>query len=273
MDLQKPTTIHSVEPGRHPHPSAVKGLHGKVALITGGTSGIGRATALALAAAGAKVVFAGRRESEGASAQAAIIAAGGDARFVRADVVIETDLRALVRETVATYGRLDLAFNNAGLDILGPLTSVTEADYHRLFDVNLWGVLAAMKHEIISMLKTGGGAIVNTSSVAGHVGAANFSLYAASKHAVEGLTKTAALEYARHGIRVNSVAPAFIATAMVDRLVGDSIEQRQGLAAMVPAGRIGTAEEVANAVLFLLSDAATFITGDSLRVDGGWIAQ
>ena len=271
--MQNTTTIQSTEPGRHAHPSAVKGLAGKVALVTGGTSGIGRATAVALAAAGAKVVFAGRREQDGASAQAAIMAAGGEARFVRADVAVEADLEALVKETVAIYGRLDLAFNNAGLDILGPLTGVSEADYRRLFDVNLWGVMAAMKHEIGEMLRTGGGAIVNTSSVAGHVGAPNFSLYAASKHAVEGLTKTAALEYARHGIRVNSVAPAFIATAMVDRLVGDSIEHREGLAALVPAGRIGTVEEVASAVLFLLSDAAAFITGDSLRIDGGWVAQ
>lgn len=263
----------SVEPGRHSDASAVKGLAGKVALITGGTSGIGRATAFALAAAGAKVVFAGRRELEGTSAQTAIAAAGGEARFIRADVAVETELRILVKETVATYGRLDLAFNNAGLDILGPLTDVTEADYRRLFDVNLWGVVAAMKHEITAMLRTGGGAIVNTSSVAGHVGTPNFSLYAASKHAVEGLTKTAALEYARHGIRVNSIAPAFIATPMLDRLVGDSIERRDGLAALVPAGRIGRVEEVANAVLFLLSDASLFVTGDSLRVDGGWVAQ
>jgi NAD(P)-dependent dehydrogenase (short-subunit alcohol dehydrogenase family) len=273
MDLQNPTKIQSVEPDRHSLLSAVEGLHGKVALVTGGTSGIGRATALALATSGAKVVFAGRRESEGASVQAVISAAGGEARFVRADVAVEAEIQALVRETVATYGRLDLAFNNAGLDILGPLTDVTEADYRQLFEVNLWGVMAAMKHEITEMLKTGGGAIVNTSSVAGHVGAANFSLYAASKHAVEGLTKTAALEYARYGIRVNSVAPAFIATAMVDRLVGDSIEQREGLAALIPAGRIGTVEDVSNAVLFLLSDAAAFITGDSLRIDGGWVAQ
>jgi NAD(P)-dependent dehydrogenase (short-subunit alcohol dehydrogenase family) len=266
-------TNKSVESGRHSHASVVNGLAGKVALVTGGTGGIGRATAFALAAAGAKVVLAGRRELDGASVQAAIVAGGGEARFVCADVAVEAELQFLVKQTVATYGRLDLAFNNAGLDVLGPLTEVTEADYRRLFDVNLWGVLAAMKHEIIAMLATGGGAIVNTSSVAGHVGAPNFSLYAASKHAVEGLTKTAALEYARHGIRVNSVAPAFIATPMVDRLVGDSIERREGLAAMVPAGRIGRVEEVANAVLFLLSDASPFITGDSLRVDGGWVAQ
>jgi NAD(P)-dependent dehydrogenase (short-subunit alcohol dehydrogenase family) len=271
--LQNKNAVQSVGLARHPHASIVKSLAGKVALITGGTSGIGRATALALAASGAKVVLAGRREEEGISAQAAIVAAGGEGRFVRTDVAVEAELQILVRETVATYGRLDLAFNNAGLDILGPLTDVTEADYRRLFDVNLWGVLAAMKHEITAMLRSGGGAIVNTSSVAGHVGAPNFGLYAASKHAVEGLTKTAALEYARHGIRVNSVAPAFIATSMVDRLVGDEIARREGLAAQVPAGRIGRVEEVANAVLFLLSDSSPFITGDSLRVDGGWVAQ
>ena len=271
--MQNTNTIPSVEPGHHPLPSTKKGLADKVVLITGGTSGIGRATAFALAAAGARVVFAGRREPEGALAQAAIVAAGGEARFVRADVAVEAEVKMLVKETVATYGRLDLAFNNAGLDILGPLSEVTEADYRQLFDVNLWGVLAAMKHEITEMLKTGGGAIVNTSSVAGHVGAPNFGLYAASKHAVEGLTKTAALEYARRGIRVNSIAPAFIETPMVDRLVGDATDQREGLAMLVPAGRIGRVEEVANAVLFLLSDASHFVTGDSLRIDGGWLAQ
>jgi NAD(P)-dependent dehydrogenase (short-subunit alcohol dehydrogenase family) len=253
--------------------SSNKAFSGKVALVIGGTSGIGEATVHALAAAGARVAFAGRRTAAGAAIQRAVDAAGGTSRFVETDAAREEDVKSLVHRTVALYGRLDLAFNNAGADIFGPLTDITEEDYHKLFDVNVWGVIAAMKYEITEMLKTGGGAIVNTSSTAGHVGAPGFALYAASKHAVEGVSKTAALEFGRQSIRVNTIVPGFITTPMFERHVGGSEERRNGMASTVPVGRIGDADEVAKGVLFLLSDAASYVTGDSLKVDGGWLAQ
>jgi NAD(P)-dependent dehydrogenase (short-subunit alcohol dehydrogenase family) len=247
---------------------------GKVVLVTGGTSGIGRATAEAFAAEGAKVVVSGRREPEGLAVVEGIRKAGGEATFVRADVSKEDDVRQLVAKTVAKYGRLDVAFNNAGVEWVGAVTDVTEADYRRVFDANVWGVLAAMKYEIPELLKAGGGAVVNTSSVGGHIGMANVSVYAATKHAVEGLTKSAALEYAKQGVRVTAVAPAAITTEMMDRFVGgEHTEQGRGLAAMHPVGRMGRSEEVAAAVLYLASDAAKFVTGVSLPVDGGWVAQ
>lgn len=247
---------------------------GKVVLVTGGTSGIGRATAVAFAREGAKVVLSGRREEEGLAVVEEITKAGGVGRFVRADVANEADVKRLVDSTVATFGRLDVAFNNAGVELLGPLTAATEADYRRVFDINVWGVVASMKYEIPAMLATGGGAIVNTSSIAGHIGMGHASLYAATKHAVEGLTKSAALEYAKQGVRVTAVAPAAIETEMIDRFAGaPGSEQRNGLTAMHPVGRMGRSEEVAAAVLYLASDAAKFTTGISLPVDGGWLAQ
>ncbi|HEX4608360.1 MAG TPA: SDR family NAD(P)-dependent oxidoreductase, partial [Urbifossiella sp.] len=190
---------------------------GKVVLVTGGTSGIGKVTAEAFAAEGAKVVVSGRREPEGLAVVEGIRKAGGEATFVRADVAKEEDVKQLVAKTVAKYGRLDVAFNNAGVELLGPLTEVTEADYRRLFDANVWGVLAAMKYEIPELIKAGGGAVINTSSIAGHVGMGGVSVYVATKHAVEGLTKSAALEFAKQGVRVTAVAPAAIATDMIDR--------------------------------------------------------
>jgi NAD(P)-dependent dehydrogenase (short-subunit alcohol dehydrogenase family) len=241
----------------------------KVALITGGTSGIGKTTALAFAKAGAKVVISGRREAEGKAVVAEIEAAGGTARFVRADVAVEADVKNLVEQTVTAFGRLDIAFNNAGVEWMAPLADATEADYRRLFDTNVWGVIASLKYEIPAMLKTGGGAIVNTSSVAGHVGLAGASLYIGTKHAVEGITKSIALEFANQGIRINAVAPAVIDTAMVDRFAGQEGPQREYLASLHPIGRTGKTDEVANAVLFLCSDAASFILGESLKVDGG----
>ena len=245
----------------------------KVALVTGGTSGIGRATALAFAKAGAKVVIAGRRETEGAIVVAEIQAAGGEALFIRADVAVESEVRQLVERTVAAYGRLDVAFNNAGIEWAGPLGNASEADYRRIFDTNVWGVITSLKYEIPAMLASGGGTIVNTSSVAGHIGMAGVSLYVASKHAVEGVTKSVALEFARQGIRVNAVAPAAIETDMVDRFVGKEGDQRNYLASLHPVGRMGTVREIADAVLFLCSDAASFITGESVKVDGGFAAQ
>jgi NAD(P)-dependent dehydrogenase (short-subunit alcohol dehydrogenase family) len=248
-------------------------LQNKVALVTGGTSGIGRATALAFAKAGAKVVVSGRREAEGQAVVAEIKAAGGEATFVRADVAKEADVKALVEKTLAAYGRLDVAFNNAGVEWMGPLVEASEPDYRRILDTNVWGVLASLKYEIPAMLKTGGGSIINTSSIAGHLGFAGASIYVASKHAVEGITKTAALEFAKQGIRVNAVAPAAIETAMVDRFAGKEGEQRDFLASLHPIGRMGRVEEIANAVVFLASDAASFITGESLKIDGGFTAQ
>jgi NAD(P)-dependent dehydrogenase (short-subunit alcohol dehydrogenase family) len=168
---------------------------------------------------------------------------------------------------LSTHGRLDVAFNNAGVEMLGPLDQVTEEQYRSTFDINVWGVLNSMKHEITAMLSTGGGAIVNTSSIAGHIGLAQASIYVATKHAVEGLTKAAAVEFAKQGIRVNAVAPGTIETDMVARFPA---EAQNWLKSQHPVGRFGTSEEVAAAVLYLASDAATFTTGIILAVDGGW---
>src|SRR5438128_7265194 len=250
-----------------------KTFSGKVALVTGGTSGIGKATAIEFARAGAKVVLTGRREKEGAQVVAEIKKLGADAAFVRADVAKDPDVKAMVDFTVATYGRLDIAFNNAGVEWIGPLDQATEAEYRRIFDINVWGVLNSMRYEIPVMLKNGGGAIVNTSSVAGHVGMGQVSIYTASKHAVEGLTKALALEFAKQSIRVNAVAPGVIATDMLDRFAGKESEMRDSLTSIIPVGRIGAGEEIAAAVLYLCSDDAKFTTGTSLVVDGGYVAQ
>jgi NAD(P)-dependent dehydrogenase (short-subunit alcohol dehydrogenase family) len=245
----------------------------KVVLVTGGTSGIGKTTASAFAEAGAKVVITGRREKEGAEVVAEINKTGGTAAFVRADVAQDIDIKKTIDFVLSTHGRLDVAFNNAGVEIVGPLDQVTEEQYRRTFDINVWGVLNSMKHEITAMLKTGGGAIVNTSSVAGRIGLAQASIYVATKHAVEGLTKAVALEFARQGIRVNAIAPASIETDMIDRLVGKEGDRRNWLLSLHPVGRFGTSEEIAAAVLYLASDAAKFTTGTTLSVDGGWTAQ
>jgi NAD(P)-dependent dehydrogenase (short-subunit alcohol dehydrogenase family) len=252
--------------------TASSNFAGKVALVTGATSGIGRATALALAAAGAKVVLSGRREAEGQAAVAEIQKGGGTADFFRADASKEAEVAALVDFTVRTYGRLDLAFNNAGIEQSAPTTDITEADYRRVFDLNVWGVLAALKHEIPAMLKTGGGSVVNTTSALGHIGMPGVQIYTASKHAVEGITKSVALEYARQGIRVNAVAPAAIETEMFARFA-DAPEKREYMANMHPVGRVGRPDDIARGVLYLLDPANTFVTGTSLLVDGGFTAQ
>ena len=252
----------------------MQSFKGKVALVTGGTTGIGRATAIAYAAAGAKVVVAGRRAEEGNETIKLIKHAGGEGIFVRTDVTKEADVKGMVEQTLKAYGRIDIAFNNAGVEVLGPITEVTEEQYRKVFDINVLGVVFSMKHEIPVMLKQGGGAIVNTSSIAGMVGMANLSLYVATKHAVIGLTKVAALEYAKQKIRVNAVAPAAIESEMFERFAGPAgSDARQYMAGMHPVGRIGTGDEVAAAVLFLSSDQASFITGQTLGVDGGFTAQ
>ncbi|EFH89117.1 glucose 1-dehydrogenase [Ktedonobacter racemifer] len=244
----------------------------KVAFVTGGTSGIGKATAIAFADAGAKVVLTGRREKEGAAVVAEIKKRGGEASFIHTDVTKEADVKAAVDFTVQTYGRLDVAFNNAGIEMVGSLDQVTEEQYQNTFNINVWGVLSSMKHEVAAMQKTGGGAIVNTSSEFGLVGGASASIYVGSKFAVEGLTKSIAVEVAKQNIRVNAVAPGAVQTDMVDRFVGKEGEARDDLIAKHPIGRFGTSEEIAAAVLYLCSDAATFTIGSTLSVDGGYSA-
>jgi len=247
----------------------------RVALVTGATSGIGRATAVAFAREGAKVVVSGRRETEGKQTVALIRKAGGEATFVKTDVSSEADVAALVAKTLSTYGRLDAAFNNAGVEGRpGPIHEQTVENYHHTMNANVLGVVLSLKHEIAALLKHGGGAIVNNSSVAGLIGFPGVAIYAASKHAVLGLTKSTALEYATQGIRINAVSPGGIETPMFDRFTGGAgTEARAQIAAMHPIGRAGQPEEIAEAVLWLCSDKASFVTGQSLAVDGGWTAK
>jgi NAD(P)-dependent dehydrogenase (short-subunit alcohol dehydrogenase family) len=247
---------------------------GKVALVTGGNTGIGRATALAFAREGAKVVIAARREKEGHDVVAEIEKTGSEAIFVRADMAKVEDIKNMVDQTVATFGRLDIAFNNAGVEELpSPLAEKTEQLYHQVMDVNVKGVLFSMQAEIPEMLKNGGGAIVNTSSVAGLIGMGTVPIYVASKHAVLGLTKAVALEFAKQNIRVNAVSPGGIETPMFDRFSTVIPGAREHMTTLHPVGRTGTPEEIASAVLWLCSPDASFTTGQSLTVDGGLTAQ
>ncbi len=244
---------------------------GKVALVTGATSGIGKAVAEALAAQGAKVVISGRREREGQEVVRGIEATGGSAVYKKSDASKEKDIVELVAFTVSHFSRLDLAVNNAGISLIKPTLEITEDDFRRVFDLNVWGVLAAIKHEIAAMLETGGGSIVNISSASGHRGYPGIQVYCGSKHAVEGITKAVALEFATQGIRVNAVAPAVIETEMSDSFAGDQAVKDM-LLAVHPVGHFGNTGDVARAVLFLLDPANTFVTGTSLIVDGGSLA-
>jgi NAD(P)-dependent dehydrogenase (short-subunit alcohol dehydrogenase family) len=243
-------------------------------LITGALAGIGRATALAFAREGANLVVSGRREDAGAALVAELRAAGAQAEFIRADVTQEADVAALVRHTIERFGRLDVAVNNAGVEgQLGPIETQTEANYRATFDANVLGVLLSMKHELPLMVKQGSGSVINLSSVAGQVGMAGASVYVASKHAVEGLTKSAALEVAAAGVRVNAVAPGPVETEMLSRFTGGSADAKAGLISMMPAKRAASADEIAQTILFLASDRARYLTGQRIAVDGGYTAQ
>jgi NAD(P)-dependent dehydrogenase (short-subunit alcohol dehydrogenase family) len=248
-------------------------LEGKVGLVTGGTSGIGRETAVLFAKAGAKVVVAGRRELEGQETIELIRAAGGDGLFVKTDVSKASEVDALVRNTVEKFGRLDVAFNNAGTEgVWVPIARQSEEDFDRTISVNLKGVWLCLKYEIRQMLRQGGGgAIVNAASIYGLIGSAGAAAYSASKCGVMGLTKAAALENARNGIRVNAVCPAAVQTAMAERLFGAPKVHEQAVRSH-PIGRFGTPREVAEAVLWMCSDRASFMTGQSLVLDGGFLA-
>jgi len=245
-------------------------LQNKVALITGGTTGIGRDTAILFAKNRAKVVISGRRETEGNQAIALVRAAGGDGLFVKSDVSKPADVQSLIAKTVEKFGRLDIAFNNAGIEgQWKPIIEQSEEDWDSVIDINLKGTWLCLKYEIQQMLTQGsGGAIVNMSSVAGLMGSAGAAIYVASKHGVIGLTRNAALECAAKGIRVNAVCPAVIETAMADRAFADPQVSKRVLA-MHPLGRFGKPMEIAEAVLWLCSNKSSFMTGHYIVLDGG----
>ena len=246
----------------------------KVAIVTGGNSGIGRATAIALAREGVKVTVAARRASDGEETVRLIKEVGSDAIFVKTDVAIENDVRSLVEKTVGTFGRLDYAVNNAGIgEKMTPLVEQTSEKFDQIMNTNVRGIWLSMKYEIPEMIKNGGGAIVNTSSGAGLVGFPQMSVYIASKHAVLGLTKSAALEYIKSGIRINAIAPGGVETDMLMQTVGDDHRFLEIFRSMHPIGRIGRPEEIANAVVWLLSDRASFVLGHTLLVDGGIVSR
>ena len=249
-------------------------LAGKIAVVTGGSSGIGRATAQIFAREGAKVVVADVGVEGGAETVRLINDSGGEATFVQTDVAQPADVEAMVKKTVETYGRLDCAFNNAGIEgVVQPTVGYDEADWDRVISINLTGVWLCMKYELQQMLTQGGGAIVNTASIAGLVGLPGFSAYVAAKHGVNGLTKTAALEYAKSGIRVNAVCPGAIRTPMFERGARDNPGIEEQVVAAEPIGRMAEPAEVGEAVVWLCSDAASFVTGQPMAVDGGWVAQ
>jgi NAD(P)-dependent dehydrogenase (short-subunit alcohol dehydrogenase family) len=248
-------------------------LEGKVGLVTGGTSGIGRETAVLFAKAGARVVVAGRREPEGKETIELVHAAGGDGLFVKTDVSKAAEADALIQKTVERFGRLDVAFNNAGIEgVWAPIIRQSEEDWDRTIAINLKGVWLCLKYEIQQMLKQGGGGtIVNMSSITGLVGSVGAAAYSASKHGVIGLTQTAALENAKRGIRVNAVCPGFTETPMADRIFRVPGVHKYVLSCH-PVGRLGTPMEIAEAVVWMCSDRASFMTGQAIVLDGGFLA-
>jgi len=244
-----------------------------VVLITGALTGIGRAAAVAFAKKGAKVVVAGRRDEAGRTLVKELRSFGSEAEFINTDVRQENDVRALVDTTVARFGRLDVAVNNAGTEgQVGPITDQTADSYAATFDTNVLGVILSMKHEVRVMQKQGSGSIINISSTYGHEGAAGAAVYGGSQHAVEGITKSVALEIAKSGIRVNGVAPGPTDTGMLTRFT-HTPENKAALVTQVPMARLGLSEELANAIVFIASNEASFITGHILNVDGGHSAN
>lgn len=249
-------------------------LNGKVALVTGGGSGIGRATSLRLAGEEAKVIIADYAPEGAERTVKQIKDVGGEASCVAADVSIAGQVQAIISKTMETYGRLDYAFNNAGIEgTIADTVSYPEEAFDRTIAINLKAVWLCMKYEIPQMLRIGGGAIVNTASTLGLVAIEGTSAYTASKHGVVGLTRSAALEFAQKNIRVNCVCPGFIRTAMVERALDKGLIAEHQMIAIEPVGRLGKSEEIAEAVLWLLSDAASFVTGHTLTIDGGWTAR
>jgi NAD(P)-dependent dehydrogenase (short-subunit alcohol dehydrogenase family) len=245
-----------------------------VVLITGALTGIGRATALAFARDGSRIVVSGRHEDKGQALAAEVRALGAEAEFIRADVRHEGEVRNLIDRTIERFGRLDVAVNNAGTEgELGPIVEQSVANYESIFAVNVLGTLLSLKHEMRVMLAQGSGSIINLSSIGGQVGFAGAAVYAASKHAVEGLTKSAALEGARAGVRVNAVAPGPTETQMLDRFVGRSDEAKARFVATIPSGRASTTDEIAATIVFLASDKARSLTGQRIAVDGAYTAQ
>jgi NAD(P)-dependent dehydrogenase (short-subunit alcohol dehydrogenase family) len=243
-----------------------------VVLITGALTGIGRATAIAFAKEGARLVVAGRREDAGQQLTTELRALGAEAEFIRADVRHEDEVRDLLDRTVARFGRLDVAVNNAATEgLVGPITDQTPESYAATFDTNVLGVILSMKHELRVMLPQGSGSIVNVSSAYGSVGAAGASVYVASKHAVEGLTKSAALEVAGTGVRVNVVAPGTTDTGMLTRFT-NTADNKAALVSTVPLKRLATPEEIAHVIAFVASVDASYMTGASIPVDGGMLA-
>jgi NAD(P)-dependent dehydrogenase (short-subunit alcohol dehydrogenase family) len=245
----------------------------RVVLITGGLTGIGRAAAIAFAKKSAKVVVAGRRDEAGKELVKELRSLGAEAEFINADVRKEDDVRAMVDKTVARFGRLDVAVNNAATEgQVGPITDQTTESFAATFETNVLGVVLSMKHEVRVMQAQGSGSIINISSTYGHEGAAFASIYVGAKHAVEGITKSVALEVAKSGIRVNAVAPGPTDTGMLTRFTGTA-ENKAALATQVPLGRLGLSEEVADGIVFISADEARFITGHVLNVDGGHSAN